>query len=193
MIEMTKMFFDIETYSTHKEPRLNDKIISIAYKSEDSDINVLKEWETSEKAVLSQFLKEIEDYYKPNLIGHNILKLDIPVIVCRSFENDLGKPDEIYSVFREPYVIDLIQCLLPSNRLYFKGLSLHNCANKLGMEVTGCHNSEIREHYEKGNYDEIIHHNKEDVLITENLYNHLLKCFFHPFDTKSGQRARALE
>lgn len=182
MTRMSTIFFDLETYSPHKDgPRLNDKVISIAYKTRDSDVTVLKEWETSEKEILSQFLQEIKDHFKPNLIGHNILRFDIPVIICRSFENDLGKPDEIYSIFHEPYVIDLIQCLLPSNRLYFKGLGLHDCAKRLGMKVTGCHNSEIREHYEKGNYDEIVHHNTEDVLITEKIYNHLLKSSFKPF------------
>jgi hypothetical protein len=35
--------------------------------------------------------------------------------VCRSFENGLREPNVIFSVFREPHVIDLIQCLLPSN------------------------------------------------------------------------------
>ena len=179
---MSRIFFDIETYSPHDDgPRLDDKIISIAFKTEDSGITVVKEWELGEKEVISQFLQYVEGFLKPNLVGHNILRFDIPVIVCRSFETGLGKLGEIFVVFREPYVIDLLQCLLPSNNLYFRGLGLQNCAERLGMKVSGCPSSQIMEHYEKGVYDEIVDHNMEDVLIIEKLYNHLLRCSFSPF------------
>ena len=179
---MSRIFFDIETYSPHDDgPRLDDKIISIAFKTEDSGITVVKEWELGEKEVISQFLQYVEGFLKPNLVGHNILRFDIPVIVCRSFETGLGKPGEIFVVFREPYVIDLLQCLLPSNNLYFRGLGLQNCAERLGFAVSGCPSSQIKEHYEEGAYDEVVDHNKEDVLIIEKLYSHLLQSSYSPF------------
>ena len=178
---MTEIYFDIETYSPHVKPRLNDKIISIAYKTEDSDIIVYKEWEQGEKKILEKFLNVVKESSYPNLIGHNIFRFDIPIIICRSYYNELGNPDDIYQVFDKAYSIDLIQCLLPSNRFYFKGLGLHNCAEKLGIEITGCPSSEIKTHYENENYDAIIHHTKEDIVCLEKLYNHLRNCTFNPF------------
>jgi len=183
---MIRIFFDIETYSPHVSgPRLCDKVISIAYKVGDSDVVVLKEWELGEKGVLNRFLDVIKGEDRPNIIGHNILRFDIPVIVCRSLENGLGRLEEIYSVFREPYGIDLIQCLLPSNRMYFSGLGLAACAERLGISLASGNGSSIQELYERGEYEKIVHHNVEDVLITERLYYHLMNCDFDPFNVES--------
>jgi len=94
---MIRIFFDIETYSPDEQgPSLCDKIFSIAYKIGDSDVVVLKEWELGEKAVLNRFLDVIKSEDRPNIIGHNILRFDIPVIVCRSLENGLRRLAEIY-------------------------------------------------------------------------------------------------
>ena len=61
MRKMTRIFFDIETYSPDEHgPRLCDKVISVAYKVGDSDVTVLKEWELGEKEVTSRFLDVIE-------------------------------------------------------------------------------------------------------------------------------------
>lgn len=81
---MVQIFFDIETYSPDDSgPRLCDKVISIAYKIGDSDVTVLKEWELGEREVLTRFLDVIQSQYRPNLIGHNILRFDIPVARAR--------------------------------------------------------------------------------------------------------------
>jgi len=59
---MTKIFFDIETYSpnTSQRPKFNEKIITIARKAENSDISILKEWEIGEKEVLMRFIEVIK-------------------------------------------------------------------------------------------------------------------------------------
>ena len=56
---MTKIFFDIETYSpdSTRRPKFNEKIITVAFKTETSDIIILKEWEIGEKDVLRIFIK----------------------------------------------------------------------------------------------------------------------------------------
>jgi len=183
---MIRIFFDIETYSPDEQgPSLCDKVISIAYKIGNSDVVVLKEWELGEKEVLNRFLDVIQSQGRPNIIGHNILRFDIPFIVCRSLENGLGRLEDIYSVFREPYRIDLIQCLLPSNQMYFSGLGLAACAERLGISVTGENGSSIQELYERGEYELTVHHNVEDVLVTERLYYHLMNCDFNPLNVES--------
>ena len=183
---MIRIFFDIETYSPDEHgPSLCDKVISIAYKIGDSDVVVLKEWELGEKAVLSAFLDVIHSQYRPNIIGHNILRFDIPVIVCRSFENGLGRLEEIYSVFREPYGIDLIQCLLPSNRMYFRGLGLTACAERLGISMASEEGSSIQELYERGNM------RKSSIIMSRMSWlprgyiMHLMNCDFNPFNVGS--------
>ena len=186
---MSRIFFDIETYSPHASgPRVCDKVISIAYKIGDSGVVVLKEWELGEREALTRFLDLIQSQDKPNIIGHNILRFDIPVIVCRSVENSLGRLEEVFSVFRESYGIDLIQCLLPSNRMYFRGLNLAACAERLGISLASENSALIQELYEKGEYEKIIHHNVEDVLVTERLYYHLLNYDFNPFNVGSEIR-----
>ncbi|MFX0210137.1 MAG: ribonuclease H-like domain-containing protein [Candidatus Hodarchaeota archaeon] len=180
---MAKIFFDIETYSpdTTQRPQFNEKIITIAYKTENSDIIILKEWELGEKEVIKRFIDKIVRTDRPNLVGHNILRFDIPVLISRSLENGLGSLNDLMTLFLESYPIDTIQCLLPANRLYFSGLGLRNCADYLGLVMNGCHSTEIKEHYENGNYEAIIHHNIEDVLITEKLHDHILSSSFKPF------------
>ena len=186
---MIKIFFDIETYSPDVSgPSLCDKIISIAYKIGDSDVVVLKEWELGEKEVLDRFLDVVQSKDRPNIIGHNILRFDIPVIVCRSLENGLGRLEEIYSVFREPYGIDTLQCLLASNRMYFNGLGLAACAERLGISLASENGSSIQELYERGEYEKIVDHNVEDVLVNERLYYHLMDCDFDPFSYGSENR-----
>lgn len=181
---MTKIFFDIETYSPNasQRPKFKEKIITIAFKNENSETSILKEWEISEKEVLKRFIEVIKQTDWPSLVGHNILRFDIPVLIYRSIENGLGSLHEIMTLFMDSFPIDTIQCLLPANNLYFKGLRLTDCANYMGIEMKGCSGSEIGKHYENKNYEEIIRHNIEDVLTTERLHDCILSSSFNPFD-----------
>ena len=185
---MTKIFFDIETYSpdSARRPKFDDKIITVAFKTETSDVTILKEWEIGEKEVLRRFIEEIGHISWPNLVGHNILRFDIPVLIYRAFENGLGSLNDLTTIFIDSFPVDTIQCLLPSNNLYFKGLGLNDCARYLGIEMKGCPGGEIAKHYEQGDYDEIIRHNIEDVLITEKLHNCILSSSFNPFTQLSS-------
>lgn len=180
---MTRIFFDIETYSPNssQRPKFNEKVISIVYKTETSDVTILKEWEVGEKEVLRKFMNFIRKTDWPNLVGHNILRFDIPVLIYRSFENDLGSLNDLTTLFIDSFPIDTIQCLLPSNNMYFKGLGLNDCARKMGIEMKGCLGSEIAKHYEQRTYNDIIQHNIEDVLITEKLYECILSSLYNPF------------
>ena len=67
------------------------------------------------------------------------------------------------------------------DRMYFDGLGLAACAGKLGFSREGGSGSSIQELYEGGEYERIVEHNVEDVLVTERLYYHLMNCDFDPF------------
>ena len=180
---MTRFFFDLETYSIENVSGRTDKIISIAYKNPDSEVTVLKEWESNEKSIINQFLTKIfEDPWSPELIGYNILRYDMPLIVNRATEHELRTSQDLFLAFWNSYIIDLLQCLLPSNELRFKGLRAVNVAEKISMKFTGCPSSMIKVHYENGDYEEIKKHNIEDVLFVEKLYNHLKERCFNPFN-----------
>jgi DNA polymerase elongation subunit (family B) len=75
---VTRIFLDVETYSPGPRPTYDDRIIAIAYKPEGGYVTVLKEWESDEKKILTRFLEEIKRIDRLNIIGHNILRFDIP-------------------------------------------------------------------------------------------------------------------
>jgi len=172
---MTCIFFDIETYSTGEFPEYNEKVIAIAYKTEYTEVSVLKEWEIGEKEVLRRFIDEVKENPRINLIGHNSLRFDIPVIVNRAVEHDLDSLCDLMGVLLDGYTIDILQGLLPTNRFRFKGLGLNDCARKIGFETKTCLGSEIRARYEERDHDAITEHVIEDVLKTERIYKHLEK------------------
>jgi DNA polymerase elongation subunit (family B) len=85
------MYFDIETYSPLKSgPTLNDKIITISYAVNNEKPKILKEWEISEKGVIENFFNLIKSMDRPILVGHNIFRFDIPVLVSRAHHHGMG-------------------------------------------------------------------------------------------------------
>jgi len=170
---MTRLFLDVETYSPGPKPTYDDRIIAIAYKQEDGLITVLKEWESDEKQILTRFLEEIKRIDRLNIIGHNILRFDIPLIINRASAHGIATTGDLMHLLLDPYPIDTIQVLLPANGFTFKGLRLEDCARRIGIEPRTCLNSEIKTRYEQSDYTAIVEHVTEDVILTEKLFNHL--------------------
>jgi len=81
---MTRLFLDVETYSPGPKPTYDDRIIAIAYKQEGGPVTVLKEWESDEKQILTRFLEEIKRIDRLSIIGHNILRFDLPLMINRA-------------------------------------------------------------------------------------------------------------
>ena len=171
---MTRLFLDIETYSPGHRPTYDDKIIAIAYKQEGGPVTILKEWESSEKQILTRFLEDIQQLDHPNIIGHNILRFDLPIIINRAAAQGIAPVGEVMHLLLDAYTIDTIQAQLPSNNFYFKGLGLAECAKRMGIENKTCPGSEIKIQYDSANYPAITEHIIEDVLNTERVFNNLL-------------------
>ena len=168
---MPRVFFDIETYSPGPRPTYNDKVIAIAFKPEGGEVTVLKEWESGEKQILNNFLEEMSQVERLSFVGHNILRFDLPVIVCRASHHDLAPLKDLLRLLFDSYSIDTIQALLPGNNYFFRGLGLADCARGLGIETSSCPSSDILTRYESGDYEAITEHVIEDVLITEKLFD----------------------
>lgn len=170
---MTRLFFDIETYSPGPKPTYDDRIIAIAYKPEGGPVTVLKEWESDEKQILTRFLEEIKRIDRLSIIGHNILRFDIPLIINRASAHGIATTGDLMRLLLDSYTIDTIQAQLQANNFYFKGLGLAECAKRIGAETRICPGVEIKTRYEKGDYAAITDHIIEDVFTTETLFNHL--------------------
>jgi hypothetical protein len=170
---MTRLFLDVETYSPGPRPTYDDRIIAVAYKQEGGPVTVLKEWESDEKQILTRFLEEIKRIDRLNIIGHNILRFDLPLIISRASAHGIAPTGDLMHLLLDPYPIDTIQAQLQTNNFYFKGLGLAECAKRIGAETRTCPGSQIRARYDVGDYAAITEHITEDVLTTEKLFNHI--------------------
>ena len=127
---MGYFFLDIETYSDRNNPdsSLNpyypeSKVIVISYnyyssfkhpiKEQIKPPSFLKEWESSERTILTNFyeiLKEIrrrDNYLK--MIGFNILSFDLPYLFGRMKILEIADESELYKLLFRSWEIDIYQ------------------------------------------------------------------------------------
>lgn len=174
-MKVYRIYLDIETYSPGNKPSFSDRIIAISFKSlVDTEVKVLKEWEKGEKGILEEFFKYVKDMRKQNvgleLVGFNILEFDLPLLAIRAFRNGIDEIENLYeTVLQYPYVIDLMQCLLPYNNFRAGGLSSLNVGLRLSIPVSEFRGDEIAKLYDAREYDRIEEHVKKDVLFIEHL------------------------
>jgi uncharacterized protein YprB with RNaseH-like and TPR domain len=172
------MYFDIETYNP-KSPFFKGKVITIAYKSMESKIKILKEWDSDEKTILKDFFKYIKkkqkQYMSLELVGFNILRFDIPFLINRMTRKHVDEAENLLDLFHNTYTIDLMHCLLTCNNLRFGGLNAQALAQKLGLPCPKCTGKEVLSLYKKGDYSKIEEHVKEDIIFTKRLDAELRK------------------
>lgn len=170
---MVIAYLDIETYSPRKEPTFNDKIILICYKESDGQPIMYKEWESSEKNMLSEFYSFVKGRLETEqtfmIYGFNTLPFDIPLLACRLSFNKVDEISSIFDNFKKIYHIDLRQCLLPFNRFRFKDLGGDDVAKKFGFPPPKHSNKDIKMFYEKGEYGKIEEHSLSDIKLLSNL------------------------
>lgn len=155
---MPDYYLDIETYSPNESPDFNtDKIIAITYQHIDSrtglvkgDLKILKEWESSEKTILTDFYK-IFHIANPNdmkakwnfvAIGHN-LSSDFAHLAHRW--NTVGINVKATPLFAQHPYIDIQSTLIMMNKGDF-GATLHKFAG------TTWKGSAIAEWYQNKDY-----------------------------------------
>jgi DNA polymerase elongation subunit (family B) len=112
---VTRIFLDVETYSPGPKPAYDDRIIAIAYKPAGGPITVLKEWESDEKQILTRFIEEIKRIDRLNIIGHNILRFDVPLIINRASAHGIAPTGDLMRLLLDPHPIDTIQAQLLAN------------------------------------------------------------------------------
>ena len=165
---MATFYLDIET--TGLDPK-KDKIITIQFQELDrytgdaiGELTILKEWESSEKEIISQFteksniLHEYDFSFVP--VGYN-LGFEHDFIKIRSELNGLPSLDILHCPF-----IDLRAIGILMNQGQFKGSGLSDLTNKkgIGMQIPGW--------YERKEYDKIIDYieNETEEFIKFNMW-----------------------
>lgn len=188
-----RLYLDIETYRP-KSAFVNEKVIAIGliadqtdYKPESSKIwnnevefKYFKEWERDERSAVTQFYNYLKDRIEKwrrkeieyiEVVGFNILRFDIPLLIQKGVEHGVGSLEELNSLWHNTFTRDCLQMALPLNNMRFKGLQLEYLAemlSKKGVNVPKPYGKgkEVKSLYENKKYDEIIKHLEADLRIT---------------------------
>ena len=167
-----RLYLDVETYRPEKERAfVHERVIAIgalfrrqsAARCSGHDVNyfLFTEWKYgSEFNLISEFygwfIKLIQSE-KIIVIGFNILRFDIPLLIQKGVEYGVGNIAELNRLWHNTHTIDYQQAVLP----YYDGFprleDLVEAASKAGIDVPKPYGSgkEVKVWYEKGEYDNI--------------------------------------
>jgi len=173
--EMVFIFLDIETFAENEFKLSNSKIIAIQYNdSVTKELIILKEWIDNEKIILEKFYRYLKEFIQKEepitIIGYNLLRFDIPLLIHRIAYNQIESYEVLLDVFHSIFVIDLLQCLLPFNNVRFKGLNSANLAERFEISMPVYRGKDINEFYLKKQYSKIEEHIVADIDFTRELY-----------------------
>jgi len=156
---MTEYYFDIETYSPGEEPNPEtDKIITIQFQRIDlrigepkEELIILKEWESSEKEIVTQFFNR---FFRDGLsiwnfvpVGFN-LNFEWEYLISK-FEKYLSKRFTSKDLHYKIPHLDLKPIIVLLNDGNFVGAKLDRFSNKPHD------GKKVKEWYEKKQYDKI--------------------------------------
>jgi len=186
-LTMVRIYIDIETYRPQEECSfVEEKIVSVGllidetpYQEDSLNVEVepvlLNEWNGMKE---HEIVAKVQDHIRMALsshrftviVGFNILRFDIPLLLCKSVQHSLGKHEEVSKMWHNCFTIDYFQQLLAANGNRFKGLTLDKIvkvAKDLGLKSPPYNTvgADIKELYEKGDYDKIEEHLKRDLMI----------------------------
>lgn len=174
---VAEYYFDIETCTKDEKPNpRKDKIITIQFQKLDrngepvEELQILKEWEKSEREILQEFLSIFDSGFKFIPVGAN-LGYDFIVIYNRA--KKLLKPKDLSLEFllHEKPKIDLKYTCILLNDGKFIGWS-----DVLGKRGD---NKNIKEWYKKREYDKIeeyiVAEAKDFIEFYKNIKNHILQ------------------
>jgi len=168
------IFFDIETYGPEPRGALNPidgKIITIQVRWQGKN-TIWKEWGRGmgEREIIRAFLDFLSDHRREPFVGDNLLKFDLPFLLCRLIhhEGEIHSPSRYLLIYQRRW-IDLYQILLDS----YVGLK-DWAVKKVGLssKITG---KDIPRLYEKRQYRQIVSYINKELRSTEIVYNWVLQ------------------
>ena len=140
VVSLPEYYFDIETYSPGDNPNPEkDKVITIQYQKINlktgkpkGKLTILKEWESSEKEIVTQFYDEFfrdeKSVWDFVAVGYN-LNFEWEFLISK-FDKYIGKKFTSRDIhYKRPY-LDLKPIVVLLNGGKFKGSSLDKFTNK---------------------------------------------------------------
>jgi len=192
-----RLYIDVETYRRRKNDAfINEKVMAVGVLEDiagyvpeppsrcggkDGVFRFFTEWDCGgERELILAFynyLRGLVEQWREreisflDVVGFNILRLDIPLLVEKGFEHGAGSIAELNKLWHDTFTIDYLQASLPLNEMRSKGLSLRYLAERArraGVEVPEVYGSgeDVKKWYENREYDKIIEHLKTDLKIT---------------------------
>ena len=184
---MVRLYIDLETYRPRKEDAFIDEkvvlgglLIDETPYSEDSlneiiEPILLKEWDgLDERTIVTKLQNHVKEALRSHrftvLCGYNILRFDIPLLLCKSKQHSLGKHEVLSKMWNDCFTIDYFQQLLIANRNRFKGLTLENVVHvadglKLKPPSYSGSGRNIKDLYDQCEWEEIEKHNIQDLKV----------------------------
>ena len=184
---MVRLYLDLETYRPNvEEAFVNERIISTGIivdrtsyheRSLKRDIEpvLYSEWDgLDEKAIVSEVERTIRktcsEYRFTTIVGFNILRFDIPLLVAKSGRASQSGLEYISKMWHDCFAIDLMQQLLVANWSRFKGSGMGNVVStaiKLGLNPPDypASGAMVKDLYKGGNYEGIEAHLRQDLRI----------------------------
>ena len=191
---MVRLYLDVETY--RKRAFIDDKIIAIGVledwewgsedweRTEEPELNMFTEWgEGSEGALvrgfydcLDEIVSSAHGVYRVEIVGYNILRFDVPLLVQAGVRHGIGTLEELNALWNGFCIIDLIQQLLLANEGKFKGLALDHVREAIAVslepeDLPALHGKgeDVPGWYEEGRYSDIEDHLRRDLELTRYL------------------------
>lgn len=185
---MARFYLDVETF--REKEAFDERIIAIGVLEDwtpyqgsslekEAEFRIFSEWDLgNEKQVVKVFYSYFKDLLLKSeflvIVGFNILRFDIPLLIQKAVEHGLAQVPELNKLWYEAYVIDLFQAALLTNEMRFKGNSLKNLVKKAkdkGIQVSEIYGKgdEVKEWYKKKEYSKIEEKLKADLKIIREL------------------------
>lgn len=174
---MVRLYLDLETYRPNvEEAFINERIITAGLavdrtsyheRSLKRDVEPVlhSEWDgLDEKAIVSEVERTVRRTCRGHrfttVVGYNILRFDVPLLVAKSGRNTPSGLAYISKMWHDCFAVDLMQQLLVANMGSFKGAGLSNVvttAIRLGLNPPAYPSSgaRVKDLYEEGDHEEI--------------------------------------
>jgi len=182
---------DIEAPSNYKDPQaiakykyahldkawrkqalnsLKGQIIAIGYAFDDDDVEVL--YSEDEELLLKEFDNIVAESPYSILVGHNILRFDIPFLFHRSLKYRLSNLKVILPSDKndKSMVRDTLHIFSSTNYGSDSWYSLDDLAKFFGLESKNSKGDEIHDFFVNKEFDKITEHCKQDVELTRTIY-----------------------
>ena len=184
---MVRLYLDLETYRPNvDEAFINERIISAGITVDrtsyherslkrDFEPVLISEWDgLDEKAIVSEVERTIRkacgEHRFTTVVGFNILRFDVPLLVAKSGRASQSGLEYISKMWHDCFAVDLMQQLLVANWGSFKGAGLGNVVStaiRLGLNPPDYPTSGamVKDLYEAGDHAGIEDHLRQDLRI----------------------------